>query len=91
MAVEFTPEYKCKRCGRAKGPLNKWWLVRTDGADWTFRDFAPHALPDYSYAICSLRCLMDDAQAHAEKLLKAHVIPETQRPQSAEPDATGEP
>jgi hypothetical protein len=71
MAVEPVHDWACKRCGRRKGAVNKWWLVKIEGAVWTFRDFKEHALPEFDYALCSSSCLMNDAQEHADKLINS--------------------
>ncbi len=69
MAVEPIHEFKCKRCGRLKREFNKWWLVKVEGATWSFRDFSEAALREFSYAICSSAHLLADCQEHADNLL----------------------
>lgn len=71
MAVEPTKTFKCRRCDRGKGAGNKWWIVKTEGARWSFRDFQERDLEAFDYAICSISCLMADAQGHADKLMAA--------------------
>ncbi|MFB3924190.1 MAG: hypothetical protein ACE145_20910 [Terriglobia bacterium] len=63
-------EYKCKRCNRAKGSVNRWWIVKIDGPVFSFRDFRDAALGDFDFAICGAECLDKEYREHVERILQ---------------------
>lgn len=71
MPVKTIDDYQCFRCKKVKGPVNRWWLVKIEGAVYSFRDFQAHALNDYDYALCGTGCLSKDILEHTDKIIAA--------------------
>lgn len=69
MPVEISREPKCGVCGREKGVVNRWFLIRVGEEGFCFRSYQRDHLEDYDEAICGAECLDKRYHAHVQKLI----------------------
>ena len=79
MPVKFANQPQCGVCLRHKAEANRWFLSRTDGKAFIFRDYDLTSVSQYDDASCSMTCLNKLIQRHADSLMKIRESLESQR------------
>jgi hypothetical protein len=70
MPVRFANAPQCGVCLRYKAEANRWFMSRTEGKVFTFRDYDPTCVSEYDDASCSMTCLNKLIQRHADSLMR---------------------
>ncbi len=90
MPVKFANQPQCGVCQRHKADeATRWFLSRTDGKLFIFRNYDPTCASQYDDASCSMTCLNKLIQRHADSLMRISEGWDSQRGVTADTAESG--